>query len=136
MRIAPAVLLMLCAGAASGAEILAPASFAYDAKAPIDLRDEAAAQKKGDVTVRDVSFAAATAGERTRAFLVVPKNPDKRSAVLWVHWLGEPKTTNRTEFLDEAVELARTGTIWLLVDAQWSLPHWINTRTTHGNYDA
>jgi len=140
MRIALAVLfasfVFVRAGAASGAEILAPASFAYDAKAPLDLRDEAVAQKKGDVTVRDVSFAAATAGERTRAFLVVPKNPDKRSAVLWVHWLGEPKTTNRTEFLDDAVELARTGTISLLVDAQWSVPHWFKTRTTDGDYDA
>src|SRR5262249_53575147 len=85
---------------------------------------------------RDVSFAAATAGERTRAFLVVPKNADKRSAVLWVHWLGEPKTTNRTEFLDDAVELARTGTISLLVDAQWSAPRWLKTRTTDGDYDA
>lgn len=137
MRIALAVLpVCLLAGAASGAEILAPASFAYDAKAPLDLRDEAAAQQKGDVTVRDVSFAAATPGERTRATIVAPKQADKRSAVLWVHWLGEPKTTNRTEFLDDAVELARTGTLSLLVDAQWSAPRWFKTRTTDGDYDA
>jgi dienelactone hydrolase len=134
MRIALSLLLLT--SVASGAEILAPTSFAYDAKAPLDLRDEAAPQPKGDVTVRDVSFAAAAAGERTRAFLVVPKQADKRSAVLWVHWLGEPKTTNRTEFLDDAVELARTGTISLLVDAQWSAPHWFKTRTTDGDYDA
>jgi len=134
MRIALALLLLT--GGARGAEVLAPTSFAYDTKAPLDLRDEAAAQKQGDVTVRDVSFAAATAGERTRAFLVVPPNADKRSAVLWVHWLGEPKTTNRVEFLDDAVELARTGTSSLLVDAQWSAPRWFKTRTTDGDYDA
>jgi dienelactone hydrolase len=134
MRIVLPVLLL--ATAASAAETLAPATFAYDARAPLDLRDEAAALKKGDVTVRDVSFAAATPGERTRAFLVLPKEGDKHSAVLWVHWLGEPKTTNRTEFLDDAIELARTGTVSLLVDAQWSTPRWFKTRTTDGDYDA
>jgi dienelactone hydrolase len=49
--------------------------------------------------------------------------------VLWVHWLGEPGTTNRSEFLDEAVKLGQQGVTSLLVDALWSQPDWYRKRT-------
>src|SRR5262249_59271381 len=90
----------------------------------------------GDVTIRDVSFAAATPGARTRAYLVVPKGDGPHPAALWVHWLGEPKTTNRTEFLGDAVELAGAGAVSLLVDAQWSAAKWFKTRPTETHYEA
>jgi hypothetical protein len=119
--------LFMTATASAAAEPLPPSTFAYDAKAPIDLRDEAPAQKRGDVTVRDVSFAATTEGARTRAYLVLPRAAASSSGALWVHWLGE-KASNRDEFLGDAVEL--------VVDAQWSAPHWFTTRTTDTDYDA
>jgi dienelactone hydrolase len=49
-------------------------------------------------------------------------------AVLWVHWLGEPVTTNRTEFLDEATALAARGVVSVLVDAMWAKPRWYRDR--------
>jgi dienelactone hydrolase len=127
--------LFTTATATAAAEPLPPSTFAYDAKAPIDLRDEAPAQKRGEVTVRDVSFAATTEGARTRAYLVLPRDAAASSGALWVHWLGE-KASNRDEFLGDAVELAGSGTVSLLVDAQWSAPHWFTTRTTDTDYDA
>jgi dienelactone hydrolase len=119
---------------AHAAELLPPSTFDYDTKAPIDLRDEAPAQKRGDVTVRDVSFAATTPGARSRAYLVLPKAAPAYSGALWVHWLGE-KTSNRDEFLGDAIELAGSGTVSLLVDAQWSAPGWYKKRITDNDYD-
>jgi dienelactone hydrolase len=55
--------------------------------------------------------------------------------ILYVHWLGEEKS-DRTEFLDEAVELAKKGAISLLVDTPWSAPHWFETRTCQTDYES
>ena len=43
---------------------------------------------------------------------------------LYVHWFGAPETTNRTEFLNEAVALAERGVVSLLVDTMWSQKGW------------
>jgi len=53
---------------------------------------------------------------------------------LWVHWLGDEKS-NRTQFLDEAVQLAPRGTVSLLVDAMWSDPHWFGNRIPEKDYE-
>lgn len=46
-------------------------------------------------------------------------------SVLFVHWLGDDeKTTNRTEFADDAAELAKHGVMSLLIDAPWSAKDW------------
>ncbi len=123
---------LLAAPAAAGP--LPASAFAYDAKAPLDLRDEAAPARRGAAAVRDVSFA--VGGARVRAFLVAPAASPARAGVLFVHWLGEPATTNRSEFLDDAVELAGHGTTSLLVDTMWAAPKWFSTRTCDGDYAA
>jgi pimeloyl-ACP methyl ester carboxylesterase len=46
--------------------------------------------------------------------------------ILFVHWLGSPKTTNRSEFEPDAVALARKGMASLLIDAVWAKPHWFD----------
>jgi pimeloyl-ACP methyl ester carboxylesterase len=46
--------------------------------------------------------------------------------ILFVHWLGSPKTTNRSEFEPDAVALARKGMTSLLIDAAWSIPNWFD----------
>ncbi|HET7813357.1 MAG TPA: hypothetical protein VFL13_03160, partial [Candidatus Baltobacteraceae bacterium] len=57
--------------------------------------------------------------------------------VLFVHWLGAPKTTNLTEFLPDAIELAKHGARSILIDAMWSKPSWFEKgRTTATDYDA
>lgn len=68
-----------------------------------------------------------------RGVFVAPASDDgtKHPAVLWVHWLGEPATTNHTEFAADAQALAATGVISMLVDMPWSNPDWFSAgRTT------
>jgi dienelactone hydrolase len=113
--------------AAAGDEAAARAAlFRYDDKAAFDLR-EVGSEKKAGATVRDVTFNALT-GQPLKAYLVVPEGQGPFAGVLWVHWLGEPETTNRTQFLGEATALASRGILSLLVDAMWSDPKWYGGR--------
>src|SRR5262245_19394194 len=86
------------------------AFFVYDRAADFAL-EEKGTETRGDAIVRDVTFLAMPGQKprRVAATIVVPKNSSPRAAILWVHWLGNPATTNRTEFIDEAVALAGHG---------------------------
>jgi predicted esterase len=49
--------------------------------------------------------------------------------ILFVHWFEPPNpTSNRTEFADEAVDLAGVGVVSLLIDTMWSDPQWFMRR--------
>lgn len=106
------------------------AIFAYDAQAPFAL-EEASAEPRADATVREISFVGDPrdgASTRVTATLIAPTNGRNHAGILWVHWLGEPATTNRTEFRAEALALAAHGVVSLLVDAMWSQPGWYRDR--------
>ena len=109
--------------------------FSYDTGAKIAIQ-EGAPQSRGAATIRDISFVSAPVQNpgRTAAYLVSPRAGRPLAAVLWVHWLGEPATTNRTEFLDEAVDLAGRGAVSLLVDGMWSKPGWYGGRKLEDDY--
>jgi hypothetical protein len=55
--------------------------------------------------------------------------------VLFVHWLGDAKTTNHTEFEKDAVALASRGVTSLLVDAMWSDSSWFDKVGTSAQED-
>jgi predicted esterase len=83
---------------------------AYDASAPLGLVEKKAKSMKG-AEVADVVF---DAGDRkVSAFLVRPQGKPK-AAVLWAHWYGEEANANRTEFLPDALALAKHGVVSLL----------------------
>ena len=109
------------------------ALFAYDARASFDVK-EAAVETRDGATVRDISFTAAPGQPPVKAYVVVPPGKGPFAGVLWVHWLGEPATTNRTEFLNEAIALAPRGVVSLLVDAIWSAPKWYESRLPDTHY--
>lgn len=106
--------------------------FRYNDRAAVTVK-EVSAEQRGDVTVRDITFAPAP-GREIKAYLVVPSGNGPFAGVLWVHWLGEEKS-NRTQFLDEAVELAPQGAVSLLVDAMWSAPRWFGSRIPEKDYE-
>lgn len=56
--------------------------------------------------------------------MVEPARAGKHPAILFVHWLGDAKTTNHTEFHSDAIALAARGITSLSVDAMWAKPHW------------
>lgn len=111
--------------------------FAYDTAAAFDVEEKSSAGR-GTVCVDDFTFAVATATERwtVDATLVAPGPDDARTCagVLWVHWLGEPATTSRVQFRDEALALAERGVVSLLVDAMWAKPHWYRDRVLEEDY--
>jgi dienelactone hydrolase len=97
----------------------------YDEHAPLDIR-QTAFQVRDRVNIFDISYAspignrAASVGPNggiVTAYLIVPPGPGPFPAVIYGHWCmpGSDKK-NRTEFLDEALVLARSGVISLLPD--------------------
>jgi dienelactone hydrolase len=108
------------------------ALFRYNDRSPVPVK-EVSSEPRGDVTVRDITFSPGP-GRETKAYLVVPKGNGPFAGILWVHWLGEEKS-NRSQFLDEAVELAPKGAVSLLVDAMWSAPEWFGKRIPEKDYE-
>ncbi len=110
--------------------------FAYDTAVPLAVQI-AGSKTVGAALVQDVTFVARPdrPAERIAAYIVSPTTAGaSMPAVLWVHWLGEPATTNRTEFLDEATALAARGVVSVLVDAMWSKPRWYRDRVLEEDY--
>lgn len=125
-----------CSAAAFGAAspVLPASAFSYDAGAPLDVK-VARTLSEGSLTIEDLTFA--SAGRRVHADVVLPKASSQHPGVLFVHWLGDPKTTNLTEFLPDARSLADRGIASVLVDAMWAQPHWFDKgRSTGTDYDA
>lgn len=95
--------------------------FDYDQKAPLNVQ-EVGVEQRGDVSVHDISYASPKGG-RVPAYLVVPKGAGPFAAVIWAHWYQEgSELRNRKEFLEEAVALAPSGVVSLLVDGWIARP--------------
>lgn len=128
----PSALLLLALAAARPAFAADPDLFGYDKAAPFDLR-ELSAEQRGDALVRDLTFVGVK--DPIKAYLVAPAaGTGPHAAILYVHWLGEPATTNRTEFLAEAVALAGRGVVSLLVNTMWAEPKWYGKRIPEEDY--
>lgn len=105
--------------------------FRYDSNVPLDVK-EVGRKMVGDVTVRDITFVGVAAP--VKAYLVQPAGSGPFAAILYVHWLGEPSSTNRTQFLNEAVALAPKGVVSLLIDTMWAQPGWYKNRVPEEDY--
>ena len=97
--------------------------FAYDATVALDLKEAATTEQDGAV-IKDLNYAAyAPSHGRIKAYLVKPKGKGPFAGVVYFHWLGRPKG-DRTQFLDEAVGLAKQGVVSVLIQGYfpWSEP--------------
>src|SRR3982751_5618328 len=109
----------------------APPTFDYEA-APLDIKVDAAT-----VSVQQLTYAQLD-GARNAATLVTPAAASEapRPGILFLHWYEPPRpTSNRTEFLAEAVALAGDGVTSLLVDTPWSAEQWFPTRDAARDYE-
>ena len=91
----------------------------------------------GAATVRQITYTQAD-GTRNAATLVEPATATRapRPAILYLHWYEPPRpTSNRTEFLAEAVDLAGSGVVSLLIDTPWSAEAWFATRDASRDYE-
>ncbi|MBA3882061.1 MAG: dienelactone hydrolase family protein [Chthoniobacterales bacterium] len=119
---------------AAGIIRAAEPSFEYDKTVPSDIQQTA--QRDDAVALRDISYALGDG--RNAATIVESKSPttEPRAAILFVHWYGPPApTSNRTQFIPDAVELAKNGAISLLIDTPWSRPGYFRERTREGDYE-
>ena len=93
-----------------------PASnFDYDAKQLLDTQD-VAVNFRGPVGIYDLSYANGKGG-RAYASLVLPPGKGPHAAIIWGHWCwANSDLHNHKEFLDEAVALAPSGVVSLLLD--------------------
>lgn len=101
--------------------------FDYDPKAPLATR-EAGRKKRGGVTIIDLSYASPRGG-RVPAYLVVPAGRGPFAAILFGHWMMPGSLLrNRRQFLDEAVVLAHSGAVSLLIDAPLVRPGFVEEK--------
>jgi dienelactone hydrolase len=105
--------------------------FNYDKSAPLNVV-EVGQEQRGGATVHDITFVGVR--DPIKAYVVTPAAAGPHAAILYVHWLGDAATTNRTEFLDEAVTLAGRGVVSLLVDAMWAKPKWYGQRVPEDDF--
>jgi dienelactone hydrolase len=124
--------LLVCIGLVGAAPPVAP-DFSYVRSEPLAVRTLAVARSAA-VETRDITFE--SHGTPIGAALVRRVDGKRHAGILFVHWLGDPQTTNRSEFMPDARELATHGATSLLVDAMWAQPNWFDTRTTSGDYAA
>ncbi len=112
------------------------AMFDYDQSTPLNVKVVSTKDQDG-VTVEDITYDRLGGGKPVQAFLVLPKGDGPFPAILYVHWY-EPSspTSNRTEFLNEAVGMAQEGAASLLISTNWSDPTWFSDgRTLATDYD-
>lgn len=108
------------------------ALFQYE-KGKLDVR-ELSSEKRGNVTIHDITFEGVSGKERVEAYLVVPDGDGPFAGILWGHWLGH-HTSDRNQYLEEAVALASKGVVSLLINAMWAEPHWYESRVLEEDYD-
>src|SRR3982750_3384183 len=102
-----------------GLLLFAVGLFDYNQSAPMDVKVVKTEMRDG-IEVRDITFAN-TSGGRTAAYLVIPKAGGEHPAALMMHWYApEEKDSNRTQYLGQAVELAKSGVVSLLPETMWS----------------
>jgi hypothetical protein len=90
--------------------------FTYDIKSGLDLR-ETDVQKRGDIRMIELNYAGAD-GDRVPAYMLIPSGKGPFAGIVWGHWLKPgSRLGDKDEFLEEALALARSGVISVLLDA-------------------
>ncbi len=125
------LLLVLCSGQVSFGQSDArdfqqlAAHYDYPRQTGLDFT-EFGVEKRGKVMVIDLEYIGISQEDHVPAYLVVPPGDGPFPAILWGHWVmdGSPMR-NRSEFLDEAVVLARSGVMSLLIDAPMVRPGYV-----------
>lgn len=108
------------------------ALFDYE-KADLGIQ-EIGIEKRGTVTIHDITFVGIPGKNPVKAYLVVPEGSGSFAGVLWGHWLGH-HTSDRKQYLNEAVELASKGVVSLLINAMWAEPSWYENRVLEEDYE-
>jgi dienelactone hydrolase len=83
------------------------------------------AEMRDKVLVTEITYTG-TGEDHVPAYLVIPHGTGPFPAIIWGHWMQPgSKLSNRDEFLDEAVALAHSGVMSLLIDAPMIRPGYV-----------
>jgi dienelactone hydrolase len=95
--------------------------FNYNLRAPLNFQQRDV-EKRGKVLIIDMEYSGAD-DDHVPAWLVVPQGDGPFPGIVWGHWMQDksPKR-NRDEFLDEAVALANSGVMSVLIDTPMVRP--------------
>jgi dienelactone hydrolase len=105
--------------------------FDYDSHAGLEMR-ETDVHKRGNVRLIELNYAGA-GGDRVPAYLLIPPGSGPFPAIIWGHWLMKGSLlANKDEFLDEAVALAHSGVVSLLIDAPQARNEWVQAKNDAG----
>ena len=101
--------------------------FDYDSHSGLDMR-ETDVHKRDKIRLIELNYSGAS-GDRVSAYLLIPPGNGPFPAILWAHWLmkGSP-LANKDEFLEEALVLARSGVVSLLIDAPQARNDWVEVK--------
>ncbi len=113
--VAPILAMGLWSGIAAAAPGVLGSDYETDAAQPAQI----SVQPDGQIAV-----AFASGGRQVTGELIRGEGGGPHPGVLFVHWLGDPSTTNHTEFEADARALAKLGVTSLLIDAPWSRKGW------------
>jgi dienelactone hydrolase len=111
-----AALLLLAAAPLSPQDLAA--AFAYDVKAPLDVK-EVSKETRAGAEVHDLTYASPKGG-RVPTYLVTPPGKGPFAGIVYMHW-GQG---NRSEFIAEALLAARAGAASIMIDAPYRRPEW------------
>jgi len=100
---------------------------------PPTVRTVASLPGREGVTVSEIELVAGD-GDVTSAYLLVPEGDGPHAAVLYSHWLEKAPDDNKTQFLEEALEVAAGGRVCLLVDTVFA--DWPDSRLNWTGTDA
>ncbi len=91
--------------------------FEYDPNDPLNIEKRSERTMDG-VAVKDIVFGSPTGG-KVSAFLIVPPGEGPFAGIIFFHWYEtQAATNNRSQFIDEAVALAKQGTVSLLIQGK------------------
>lgn len=108
----------------------------YDVTAPLDVR--VVGERTADGVVTQTIVYRPRPNVQRAAFLIGPEHSTVNGpAILYVHWLESfNPTSNRTQFLAEAQQMAQRGATSLLIETMWSDSDWFIKRTQADDYAA
>jgi dienelactone hydrolase len=109
------------------------ALFDYDRGGELGIRQVGQVQEEG-YSQRLFTYMT-PGGVRRAAEIFSPAGEGPFAAILYVHWLAETPDANRTQFEEEALEMAKRGAVCLLVEAMWSERDWFIKRTQEEDFD-
>jgi dienelactone hydrolase len=99
--------------------------FNYSSRMALDF-NEASVEQKGNALLIDLTYVGQGDDDHVPAYLVMPRGGGPYPAIIWGHWLKKgSRLANRDEFLEEALALARSGVVSLLIDAPQALPTFV-----------